>query len=61
MKLNNKTAPNYINGAVFNMSSNNKSVIANCSINNSKFIIIFITAIITILLLILNNKKDTVF
>ncbi len=43
------------------MFGNNKSVIVDCSINNSKFIIISITATITILLLILNNKKDTVF
>ena len=43
------------------MSSNNKSVIVDRHINNSKFIIISITATITILLLILNNKKDTVF
>ena len=42
------------------MFSNNKSVIADCSINNSKFII-SITTTITILLLILNNKKDTAF
>ena len=43
------------------MSSNNKSVISDRHIDNSKFIIISITTTITILLLILNNKKDTVF